>query len=252
MTDWLVHPPRWLGNGWLTLRHVEAMLDGLLYTSLLSLAVIATGTLLGCALGIARHQARARWLAWPLAALHNGVRNVPLLVQVLFWYFGIGALLPESWMLWLNTPRVLLQLGDWALPWPSFELLAAWWALSLYATAFIAGDIRSGLNAVPPGQWEAARASGMRQWQVLRYVVLPQAWRTAWPPVLGSYLNTLKNTSLTMAIGVMELSYRARQIDAETLLTFQSFALASVLYVLLIVLVQRLLRPRQRAAWGAA
>ncbi|WP_348945223.1 amino acid ABC transporter permease [Chitinibacter sp. FCG-7] len=135
--------------------------------------------------------------------------------------------------------------------WPSFEFLAAWLALSLYAMAFIAEDIRSGLNAVPRGQWEAARSHGMRPLQVLRWVILPQALRTAWPPLLGQYLNTIKNTSLTMAIGVMELSYRSRQIDAQTLLTFQSFAVASVLYVVVIIALQRVGRRRGQAGWSA-
>lgn len=62
--------------------------------------------------------------------------------------------------------------------------------------------------------------------------------------MLGTYLNTIKNTSLTMAIGVMELSYRSRQIDAQTLLTFQAFAIATILYVLLIIGVQRILQAR--------
>ncbi|WP_293931869.1 amino acid ABC transporter permease [Iodobacter sp.] len=232
-----MNPPAWLGNGWLDWPHILTLGQGLLITLLLSVAVIFTGTIAGVLLGIARHQSRSRILALP----HHLIRNIPLLVQVLFWYFAVGSLLPEEWMLWLNSPHVLWQAGDIFLGLPSFEFIAAWVALSLYAMAFIAEDIRSGMNAVGQGQWNAGRALGLRPLDVLRWVIWPQAIKTAWPPLLGQWLNTIKNTSLTMAIGVMELSYRSRQIDAQTLLTFQSFAVASVFYVLLIVLVQRTL-----------
>lgn len=225
----------WLGNGWLDSKHLALFAQGLLTTLTLSLFVILAGTLLGLMLGVLLAR-RERWLL-PLHGLHAVFRNTPLLVQLLLWYFGIGSLLPEEWMIWLNTPHTA-EIGPIALNWPSFEILAAWAALSLYAMAFIAQDIRSGLNAVPRGQWEAARAQGLSEWQTLRWVILPQALRVAWPPLLGQYLNTIKNTSLAMAIGVMELSYRARQVEAETLLTFQAFAVATLAYVLIILALQ--------------
>ncbi|MGL4603173.1 MAG: amino acid ABC transporter permease [Iodobacter sp.] len=246
-----MNPPAWLGQGWLNQQHLLTLGQGLLITLLLAGAVIITGTLLGVVLGIARHQTGSRILA----LLHSGVRNIPLLVQVLFWYFAAGSMLPEEWMLWLNSPHVLWQWGELFIGLPSYEFISAWVALSLYAMAFIAEDIRSGLNAVARGQWDAARALGLQPWDVLRWVIWPQAIKTAWPPLLGQWLNTIKNTSLTMAIGVMELSYRSRQIDAQTLLTFQSFAVASLFYVFTIMLVQRVLAAPATAAapvrrWG--
>ncbi len=233
--------PHWLGQGFLSAQHIGLMLQGMVLTILLSILVIVSATLVGFIWGIARY----RYSNWLLTAIHASIRNVPLLIHVLFCYFVVGSLLPETWMLWLNSPHEIWRIWDLAIAWPSFEFLAAWLAITLYAAAFIAEDLRSGLNTVAAGQWEAARSQGFNYWQTLRWVVLPQAFKTAWPPMLGTYLNTIKNTSLTMAIGVMELSYRSRQVDAQTLLTFQAFAIATVLYVVLIIGVQRILQSRK-------
>ncbi|MOA39960.1 putative glutamine ABC transporter permease protein GlnM [compost metagenome] len=72
----------------------------------------------------------------------------------------------------------------------------------------------------------------------MRYVVLPQALKIAMPPLLGQYMNVIKNSSLTMAIGVAELSYASRQVETETLRTFQAFGVATVLYIAIIALLE--------------
>ncbi len=75
----------------------------------------------------------------------------------------------------------------------------------------------------------------------MRYVVLPQALKIAMPPLLGQYMNIIKNSSLAMAIGVAELSYASRQVETETLRTFQAFGVATLLYIFIIALIE---------AWG--
>lgn len=75
----------------------------------------------------------------------------------------------------------------------------------------------------------------------MRHVVLPQALKIAMPPLLGQYMNIIKNSSLAMAIGVAELSYASRQVETETLRTFQAFGVATVLYIAIIALIE---------AWG--
>lgn len=75
----------------------------------------------------------------------------------------------------------------------------------------------------------------------MRHVVLPQALKIAMPPLLGQYMNIIKNSSLAMAIGVAELSYASRQVETETLRTFQAFGIATVLYIAIIALIE---------AWG--
>lgn len=219
-------PPAWLGYDWLAPHFIGWMLEGVVQTAWLSLLVCVASSVLGVVLA-ALQPSRLRWPVNGWLAAH---RYTPLLVQLLLWYFGVASLLPEGVMLWLNAPHALGPLT-----WPSFEFLAAFIALTLYSSAFIAGEVEAGLRGVPAGQYAAARALGMRPWQVLRHIVLPQALRLVYRPLLGQYLAVIKNTSLTMAIGVAELSYRSRQVETETLLTFQAFAVATLLYLLLVL-----------------
>lgn len=164
-------------------------------------------------------------------------RNSPLLVQLLFWYFGAAALLPEHWMTWLNAPHAV-SAGPLVVRWPSFELFAGWLGLTCYSTAFIAEEFRAGIRGVGVAQYQAGEALGMTRYATLRHVILPQAVRIATLPLAGQYMNVVKNSSLTMAIGVAELSYMSRRVDTESFRTFQAFGTATVLYVVTITLIE--------------
>ncbi|VFR47852.1 Glutamate Aspartate transport system permease protein GltJ (TC 3.A.1.3.4) [plant metagenome] len=202
-------------------------------------------TLLGAVFAVARESRRAP-LVHASGAYLSLFRNTPLLVQLFFWYFGVPALLPEAAVAWLNSVHTL-TIGDVTLArWPSFEFLSAIVGLTLYSTAYVGEDIRSGLRGVPPGQRAAATALGFTPPQVLRHIVLPQALRIATPPLLGQYMNILKNTSLGMAIGLMELSYRSRQAEAETWKTFQVYGAATLLYIVAIAVLEVLGQALQR------
>ncbi len=183
-------------------------------------------------LAIAR-LSRRRLLSWPARAYLALFRNTPLLVQLFFWYFGVPALLPEALVSWLNTPHETPLLD-----WPSFEFLTGAWGLTLYTSAFVAEEFRAGIASVRPEQRAAGLALGLTQRQVWRVVVLPQALRTALPPLLGQYMNALKNSSLAMAIGLAELSYASRQVETETFKTFQAFGIATLLYIGAIALIE--------------
>ncbi len=86
------------------------------------------------------------------------------------------------------------------------SLIALWLALSLYTGAFIAEVVRSGIMAIPKGQSEAAAALGLRQGKIMRLVILPQAWRVIFPPLISQYLNLTKNSSLAIAVGYMDVT----------------------------------------------
>ncbi|WP_134636124.1 amino acid ABC transporter permease, partial [Pseudomonas aeruginosa] len=208
------------------------LLDGFLLTLGLALLSCLLATLIGAPLAIAR-LSRRRLLSWPARAYLALFRNTPLLVQLFFWYFGVPALLPEALVSWLNTPHETPLLD-----WPSFEFLAGAWGLTLYTSAFVAEEFRAGIASVRPEQRAAGLALGLTQRQVWRVVVLPQALRTALPPLLGQYMNALKNSSLAMAIGLAELSYASRQVETETFKTFQAFGIATLLYIGAIALIE--------------
>lgn len=144
-------------------------------------------------------------------------RNVPLLVQVLFWYFGMPEFLPEDVRAWLYRHNA--------------EISMAAIALGLGSAAYMAEDIRSGLRAIPATQFEATRALGASYLQCMRLVIVPQALRIAIPPLVGRALLLFKNTSVAMTIGVVELTYQAREIENETYRTFATFAAATIMYL---------------------
>ena len=217
--DAVLSPQYW---GWL--------LQGWLMTIWATLLVVVCSSVLGIFLAVARSSARP-WLQW-LARLYLSLfRNTPLLVQLFFWYFGLPALLPESVVAWLNTEHVL-GLGFAQLAWPSFEFIAAIIGMVFYSTAYVGEEIRAGFNGVSHTQIHAGLALGMKRGQVLRYIVLPQALAIIKPALFGQYMNIAKNTSLGMAVGLMELSYRSRQAEAETFMSFQVYGIGTVLYIL--------------------
>ncbi|QPF72230.1 amino acid ABC transporter permease [Roseateles sp. DAIF2] len=158
----------------------------------------------------------------------EGIRCVPLLVHLLFWYFGAPELLPEA----LKTR--LYQGGH------NVEGGAAWIALTLYAAAYMAEDMRSGLRAVPGGQLDAARALGFSYLAAMRLVLLPQALRIMVPPLISQTLNLWKNTSIATAIGTAELMYQAQRVETGSFRGFETFALATAAYLSVSLLITAL------------
>lgn len=226
-----------LAGPWLAPKYLLWMWQGFLVTLWLTALVALLATLLGAVLASAR-TSRSPFFSVPATLYTSLFRNTPLLVQLLFWYFGVPSLFPEGAMEWLNGDHVLPLFGPLALPWPSYEFLSALCGLVFYSTAYIGEEIRSGLRGVPAGQALAAAAIGMTRGQVLRHIVLPQAIRLILPSLLGQYMNILKNTSLTMGIGLAELSYASRQVESETFLAFQAFGVATLLYIGAIALME--------------
>ncbi|WP_437883422.1 amino acid ABC transporter permease [Pseudomonas sp. LRF_L74] len=144
-------------------------------------------------------------------------RNVPTLVQLMLWYFGVPTLLPESAQLWLANF--------------STEFIFAVIALGLCQAAYFSEDLRAGLRAIPAGQNEAARALGLGYVRAMRYVILPQGIRNSLPSLVNHTVLLFKNTSLAMAIGVVELTYATREVENYTFRTFESYLVATVGYL---------------------
>lgn len=223
-------------QAWLAPKYLMWLWQGFGVTVGLAASAAAAATAAGFVLAIARH-ARYRGLRHATTAYVTAFRNTPLLVQLFFWYFGVATLLPDAVMQWLNTPHVL-HVFTLALRWPSFEFVAGWVGLTCYTAAFIAEEFQAGLRGVPAGQHHAAAALGLTPLQAFRHVVLPQAVRIAVPPLFGQYMNLIKNSSLTMAIGLAELSYASRQVETESFKTFAAFGVATLLYIAAVAVVE--------------
>ncbi len=232
-------------------KYVGWIVSGFGLTVALSAAVFA----LGCVLA-------AVWLALalvpfaPLRLAARGavgfLRRTPLLVQLFFWYFGAAQLLGDAAIGALYDWQGV-RLGAIHLPAPSLEALASLIGIGLYASAFYARELEAGLANVPAGQGAAALALGFTPAAAFWRVVLPQALRIAARPMVGQLCQTIKNTSLAMAIGFAEMSYAARQVETDSLMTFQAFGLATLLYAALILLLQAAAPPLlRRLGWTEA
>jgi polar amino acid transport system permease protein len=203
-------------------KYHEWLVEGLKVTLWLSTSGIILSFLLGLIVAVMRmsHFSPIRWAAW---AFLEFTRNTPLLVQIFFWYFGSYKLLPTAVNDWLNTQ--------------GFEFAAGLIALTIYTSAFIAEDIRSGVLSIPKEQMEAARSAGFSYLRSMQYIILPQAVRITVPPLVNQFLNLAKNSSLAMTIGVMELTYQARQVESYTFKGFEAFTAATVVYLAISIII---------------
>lgn len=189
---------------------------GLATTLALTLFAGAIAFGLGTLLAVIRVSG-GRGVEGAVAAYVEFQRNVPMLVHILFWYFGIAALLPDAVADWVN------ERGS--------EFVFAGLAIGLCMAAYISEDLRSGLRAVQTGQYEAAQSLGMTYPDMMRRIIMPQVFRVAAPGLVNQALLLFKNTSLAMAIGVAELTYRTREIESLTFRTFAAFGVATAIYL---------------------
>lgn len=204
----------WGEPGW-------AILFGLGITLKLASASLVLAIAIGFVMGT------VRWIGWRWAEpicwfFVEFSRNTPPVVQILFWYFSASYILPQP---------VFLALRDFG-----YEMGAAIIALSIYHGAFFAEVVRAGLNAIPRGQLEAARALGLGLGQALRRVLYPQALRILAPPLVNEATSLVKNTSLAMAIGVTELTYQYRSIDNFLFRGLEALTAVTVVYFFLCLL----------------
>jgi general L-amino acid transport system permease protein len=145
------------------------------------------------------------------------IRNIPLLLQLVFWYFVVFLSLPGGEQA-IQLPGVVLAKSGLFLGKP--ELIDGVWhgqlrltvefgalltGLVVYTAAFIAEVVRGGVASVPPGQWEASRSLGLTPLQTLQRIVLPQALRVIVPGLNSQYISLAKNSSLAVACGYTDL-----------------------------------------------
>jgi polar amino acid transport system permease protein len=166
------------------------MTAGLLFTLRLALATLACAAVVSVAVGL-MSVARARILRVVALCYVEFWRDIPLLVNLLFVYFG--------------APLIGIALSPFA---------AALLSLSLWGGANGAEIVRAGINSVPPHQAASATALGMRRWQIYRYVILPQALMPILPPMTGLFASLIQATSLASLVGVTEF-FRIGQIVVE-------------------------------------
>lgn len=144
-------------------------------------------------------------------------RNVPMVVQLLFWYFGAPELLPDALADWINSH--------------SGEFLFAAAALSSCFGAYLSEDLRAGMRSIPRGQLEAAQALGLNDADRFRFIIAPQALRAAWPSIASQSVLFFKATSLAAAIGVSDLANVGQTVNNNSFRTFEVFSVITLIYI---------------------
>ena len=145
-------------------------------------------------------------------------RCTPLLVQIVWFYYALPVLLG------IQIPAVA----------------AATLVLTCYTAAFYAEIFRGGIASIERGQWDAARAIGLRPWPVMRLVILPQAIRRMVPPFMNQSITQLKNTSLVSTIAVPDLLYQGTLITGDTYRPLEVYTVVAIIYFALLFPLTRL------------
>ncbi len=162
-------------------------------------------------------------------------RNVPLLVWMFFWYFGVPPLLPLPLQEWLFNHGA--------------EFWAGMFALGVYHGARFSEVIRSGIQSIPKSQFEAAVSTGLTVAQAYRLVIIPIALRLIVPPITNESLNLLKNSSVAMTISVAELTFQTRQIETYTAKALEALTAGTVIYLALCLAIASVMaRVERRSA----
>lgn len=209
------------------------LLSGLGWTLAVAALAWIMAFVLGSLIGIARTTDK-RWLVMLGGAYVELFRNIPLLVQFFVWYFVVPGLIPA-------VKNIVIELDP-----ITHQFVTAVLCLGFFTAARIAEQVRSGIQTLPRGQRNAGYALGLTQMQTYRYVLLPMAYRMIIPPMTSELMNLIKNTAVAYSIGLVELFFRTREMGETTFRYFEAFAAATLMYLVIALLANRLMALVER------
>ncbi len=211
--------------------------QGIISTLRLSIWGMAFALLIGTLLGIARHSKITLFKA-PATAYIQLIRNIPPLVFVFIFYFfisnqlipllGLDALLRGNHT---QSGQLLYFLFGQASLWEN--LLSGVLCIGLLSAAYIAEVVRSGLEGIDKGQWEAAQALGLSNWAKYRYVIAPQVISNITPPLAGQAISLVKDSSIVSLISIQELTFVGTEMANSSGFIFEIWLFVGLVYLLL-------------------
>ena len=236
------------------------LIDGLLTTVRLSLWASLLALVAGFAVALAR-VSQSLYLRLLARSFIELMRNLPPLVIIfLFYFFLADQLVPLASMGRIDAEshplltRICTLL--FAPPANLSPFLSALVTLAVFETAYMAEIVRSGIESVHKGQWEACHALGLSRWQCLRHIILPQSLRRVLPPLAGQLVSLIKDSSIVSVISIQDLTYQGSQLMASTYLTIEVWLTVAAMYLVLTFpcsyLVERLNRRLNRQDWSLA
>lgn len=214
------------------------LLQGLIATIRISIYASVLALILGTLLGVARcaENLTVRLLARTYLEL---LRNIPPVVIIFIFFFFLSQQLIDA--LNLNAWSRGIARGDNAGVWEFFfgdmrrfpSLISGVIVLAMFEAAFVGEIVRAGIQSIPDGQREAARAVGMNRVQEMRYIIMPQALRKVVPPMANQFISLIKDSSIISLISVQELTYKTVELVASTRLIFEAWLTTAAFYFVL-------------------
>lgn len=212
---------------WRIIRFVS---DGLLITVGVTLSAFVLTLVLGLLAAFGR-LSKIGFIRWITTIYVEIARGIPLLVQLLFWYFAF--------------PSLIQRLGDLI----HLNFLSNYHAnpfgmailgLTFCYSAYMSEIYRAGIQSIPRGQNEAARSLGMTHKQSMRYIILPQALRVILPPVGNEFISLLKDSSLVSVVAVADMTRRGREFMAANFIPVETWLMIALLYLVMTLISARI------------
>ena len=205
--------------------------EGCKNTLILALFSVLIGTLGGTLLSLCR-MSKFKPLKYIAVAIVEFVRGTPLMVQLMFIFYGLP-------MIGVTFPDISFI--------PNFSrFMAGVVAMSLNSSAYVSEIIRSGIQAVDPGQMEAARSIGFTYGESMRKVILPQAVKNILPALGNEFVTVIKESSIVSVIGIADLMFRTNDVIAVTYRSLQALLIAALLYFVMTFITGRLVSLAER------
>ena len=212
-------------------KYHKFFLEGCKNTLILALFSVLIGTLGGTLLSLCR-MSKFKPLKYIAVAIVEFVRGTPLMVQLMFIFYGLP-------MIGVTFPDISFI--------PNFSrFMAGVVAMSLNSSAYVSEIIRSGIQAVDPGQMEAARSIGFTYGESIRKVILPQAVKNILPALGNEFVTVIKESSIVSVIGIADLMFRTNDVIAVTYRSLQALLIAALLYFVMTFITGRLVSLAER------
>jgi glutamine transport system permease protein len=202
---------------------IPILLQGIKYTIYITILGLLIGFVLGAVAGIAK-TSKSRILNYVAGFYVESIRGTPLMVQVMFVYFGLP-----------------LAFGIRIAP-----MVAGVGSIAINSGAYIAEIVRGAIKSIDKGQVEAGRSIGLNRFKTMRYIIWPQAFKRMIPPLGNQFIISLKDTSLLVVIGVGELTRQGQEIIASNFRAFEVWLTVALMYLVLTMTIANILKFIER------
>jgi len=211
------------------LRIIRFVSDGILVTVGVTLTAFVLTLFLGLVVALGRLSKNGffRWLSTIYVEI---ARGIPLLVQLLFWYFAFPSLI-QSFGRLINLQALTRYHAN--------PFVMAILGLTFCYAAYMSEIYRAGIQSIPKGQNEAARSLGMSHGQAMRYIILPQAVKVILPPVGNEFISLLKDSSLVSVVAVADMTRRGREFMAANFIPVETWMMIALLYLVMTLIAAR-------------